>query len=135
MAAMPECTGCRQEGSGFEKSRAPEGARFCVLILNIFVTFQIQPPNKISKPDLKMQAFYIWSMKFYQALNSYIFFLYRTRMEFRMQSMATPVSANTAIHMDAKPQRPRIITQILTASAKTTFCQEIRLVARAIARA
>ena len=49
--------------------------------------------------------------------------------------MATPESANTAIHMEAKPHSPRIITASFTASAKTTFCQAIRPVCLAIPRA
>ena len=42
-------------------------------------------------------------------------------MEFNTQSMATPESANTAIHMEAKPASPRIMTRTFTARAKTTF--------------
>ncbi len=47
-----------------------------------------------------------------------LIFLYRIRMEFSTQIMATPVSANTAIHMLACPARPRIITAILITRAK-----------------
>ena len=53
-------------------------------------------------------------------------------MELRMQSIATPVSANTAAQMLAKPTNPSTSTSSLTASAKMTFCIEIRPVARAI---
>ena len=53
---------------------------------------------------------------------------YKIRMEFKTHSMATPLSANTAIHMEAWPASPRIITRAFTARAKTTFCHAIRLV-------
>ena len=54
-------------------------------------------------------------------------------MEFSTQIMATPVSANTAIHMLACPARPRIITAILITRANITFCHAMRFVFRAMA--
>ena len=43
------------------------------------------------------------------------------RMEFKIQIIATPVSAKTAAHMEAKPIRPSIMMSIFTPKAKTTF--------------
>ena len=45
-----------------------------------------------------------------------------------MQRMETPVSANTATHILAKPKSPIIITRILTPNATTTFCHAIEIV-------
>ena len=45
-------------------------------------------------------------------------------MEFKMQSIATPVSANTAIHIFANPNTPKIITNAFTARANTTFASQ-----------
>ena len=56
-------------------------------------------------------------------------------MAFRTQSMATPESANTAIHILAKPSSPRIMTTNFTPRAKITFCQAMDRVARAMAMA
>ena len=53
-------------------------------------------------------------------------------MEFSTQSIATPESANTAIHMEAIPHSPNTITAAFTANAKITFSFAIRLVAFAI---
>ena len=55
-------------------------------------------------------------------------FAYKTLIEFNTQSMATPESAKTAIHIDAIPQSPNTITDTLTAKAKTTFSYAIFLV-------
>ena len=49
-------------------------------------------------------------------------------MELSRHNTDTPVSANTAIHIFANPNRPIIITMILIASANTTFCHEILFV-------
>ena len=54
-------------------------------------------------------------------------------MELSTHSMATPESAKTAIHMDAKPRRPRIMAMALMARAKYTFCQATRAVRAAMA--
>ena len=43
--------------------------------------------------------------------------------------MDTPVSPNTAHHMDAYPIRPNAMIRILTAIANTTFCHATRNVA------
>ena len=56
-------------------------------------------------------------------------------MEFSTHSIATPVSANTAIHMEANPHSPRIITAILIARANTMFCQEMATADLAIRKA
>lgn len=62
----------------------------------------------------------------------YSVFIYSMRIELSTHSIATPVSANTASHMDAIPNRPRIITRILTASANTMFSLETIFALRAI---
>ena len=49
-------------------------------------------------------------------------------MELSTHSMATPLSAKTAIHMDAYPVSPSAMTKALTASANITFCQAMRVV-------
>ena len=54
------------------------------------------------------------------------------RMEFKIQIMATPVSAKTAAHMEAKPIRPRTMMSIFIPKAKTTFCHAMRMVSREI---
>lgn len=54
-------------------------------------------------------------------------------MEFSTQSMATPLSAKTAIHMEACPVSPSAITSALIASANMTFCQAILVVVFAMA--
>ena len=53
-------------------------------------------------------------------------------MEFSTQRIATPVSANTASHMEAIPMRPKIMTRAFTARANTTFWLEIAPVLLAI---
>ena len=53
-------------------------------------------------------------------------------MELSTHRIATPVSAKTAIHMDANPKRPSIMTKNFYDQAKITFCQEMRLVALAM---
>lgn len=57
--------------------------------------------------------------------NFLLYFLYRIRMEFNTQRIATPVSANTASHMEAIPMSPSTMTSAFTASANTTFWLEI----------
>ena len=52
-------------------------------------------------------------------------------MELSTHSTATPESANTASHMDAKPKSPSAITAAFTSSAKITFCQAMVRVFRA----
>ena len=53
-------------------------------------------------------------------------------MEFNTQRIATPVSANTASHMEAIPMSPSTMTSAFTASANTTFWLEIAPVLFAI---
>lgn len=64
--------------------------------------------------------------------NFLLYFLYRIRMEFNTQRIATPVSANTASHMEAIPMSPSTMTSAFTASANTTFWLEIAPVLFAI---
>ena len=47
-------------------------------------------------------------------------------MEFKMHSIATPVSAKTAIHIFARPARPSTMTAALMIRANITFCRAIR---------
>ena len=55
--------------------------------------------------------------------------------EFRIQIIATPTSANTAIHMLAMPGMESSITPNLTIRAKAIFCRAMEMVRRAIFRA
>ena len=59
----------------------------------------------------------------------YSVFIYSMRIELSTHSIATPVSANTANHMDAIPNRPRIITRDLDRECKhdVLFGDDIRL--------
>ena len=51
-------------------------------------------------------------------------------MAFRMASMATPTSANTASQRVAMPQAPNASTANLMPNARTIFCQTMRRVCR-----
>ena len=53
-------------------------------------------------------------------------------MEFKIQIIATPVSAKIAAHMEAKPIRPSIMMSIFIPKAKITFCHAMRMVSREI---
>ena len=57
---------------------------------------------------------------------------YKIRTEFKMHSIATPVSAKTAIHIFAIPAKPSNITAALINNANTTFCFAIRPVSLAM---
>ena len=54
------------------------------------------------------------------------------RKEFKIQIMATPTSANTAIHILAMPGILSSITPNLTIRAKAMFCRAMEMVRRAI---